>query len=87
MRGIIISDNMQVLILGGLSVNLLEEFEKLFMCMFLVTLAGYVTRGDLKCCKKGIDKLVTQPRSIRPQIAFHAVAQFQDANARDRKNL
>ena len=34
----------------------------------------------------GTDKLITQPWSIRPQIAFHAVAQFQDENARDRKN-
>ncbi len=37
--------------------------------------------------EKGIDKLITQPWSIRPQIAFHAVAHFQDENARDRKNL
>ncbi len=35
----------------------------------------------------GIDKLITQPWSIRPQIVFHAVAQFQDENARDRKIL
>ena len=36
--------------------------------------------------RSGIDKLITQPWSIRPQNAFHAVAQFQDENARDRKN-
>ena len=37
--------------------------------------------------RDGIDKLITQPWSIRPQNAFHAVAQFQDENARDRKIL
>jgi len=35
----------------------------------------------------GIDKLNTQPWPIRSEIACHAVAQFQDANARDRRIL
>ena len=52
MRGIIINNNMQVLVPVRLCFNRLEEFKKLFMCMLLVTLAGHVTRGDIERCKE-----------------------------------
>ena len=52
MRGIIVNDNMQVFILVSLSFNRLEEFEKLFMCMLLVTLTGDTTSSNIKRRKK-----------------------------------
>ena len=53
MRGIIVNDKMQVFILVSLTFNLLDEFEKLFMCMRLVTLTGHATGGDIEGGKKG----------------------------------
>ncbi len=52
MRGIIINDNMQLFVLVSLTFNLLEEFEKLFVRVLLVTLTGHATRGNIECCKK-----------------------------------
>ena len=37
--------------------------------------------------RAGIDKLTAQPKQICADIAYHAVAQFQDEKARNRKNL
>ena len=52
MRGIVINDDMQFLILLRLTFNLLEEFEKLFMCMFLIAFTGDATGGNIKCRKQ-----------------------------------
>lgn len=53
MRGIVIHDNMQFLILLRLRFNLLEKFKKLFVGMFLIALTGDATGGNIKCCKQG----------------------------------
>ena len=52
MRGVVINDDMQVFILVGLNFNLLDEFEKLFMGMLLVSLTRHATSGNIECCKK-----------------------------------
>ena len=52
MRGIVIYDNMQVLIFVSFSFNLLEEFQKLFMRVLLITLTDHAPNGNIECCKK-----------------------------------
>ena len=44
---------MQVFILVRLTFNRLDEFEKLFMRMFLVTLTSHAAGDNIKCGKQG----------------------------------
>ncbi len=53
MGGIIIHENMQVFLLVRLPFHRLDECEKLFMGMLLVTFPGYTASGNLEGGKQG----------------------------------
>ncbi len=53
MGGIMIYENVQVFLLVRLTVNRLEECEKLLMGLFLITCPSHAASGHLECGQQG----------------------------------